>query len=76
MEQKNYGGEPTVNQIINGSRRQIHYLYPDNTEMLEEFDITTNECLLRKWKRSKAFGTAEWEFEIGQPLESNFNPET
>ena len=76
MEKKNYGGEPTVNQIVNGSRRQLHYLYPDNTEMLEEFDINTNECLLRKWKKTKAFGEAEWEFEIGQPLETNFDPET
>jgi len=37
--------------------------------MLEEFDITSNECLLRKWKKTKAFGEADWEYEIGQPLE-------
>ena len=54
---------------MNAGRRQIHYLYPDNTEMLEEFDVNTDECLLRKWKKTKAFGEADWEYEIGQPLE-------
>jgi hypothetical protein len=40
-------GEPTVNQVISGGRRKLHYLYPDNTEMVEEFDINSNECLCK-----------------------------
>ena len=74
-------GEPTINQVIAGGRRKLHYLYPDNTEMVEEFDINSNECLgksyffpilikiyflVRKWKKVRQFGEATWEFEIGQ----------
>ena len=68
-------GEPTVNQVIAGGRRKLHYLYPDNTEMVEEFDVTSNECLLRKIKKSRDFGEALWEYEIGQG-EEKFNPES
>lgn len=49
-------GEPTVSQIIQAGRRKLHYTYPDQTEMVEEFDVNSNECLLRKWKRPKDFG--------------------
>ena len=31
--------------MISGGRRKLHYLYPDNTEKVEEFDINTAECL-------------------------------
>ena len=38
-------GEPTVNQVISNGRRKVHYLYPDNREVVEEYDINSNECL-------------------------------
>ena len=69
-------GEPTINSVISGGRRKLHYLYPDGTECAEEMDVNTHECLLRKWKYAKAFGEGQWEFEIGQPMESSFNPES
>ena len=31
---------------------------------------------MRKWKRTKEFGEAEWEFEIGQNEAPKFNPES
>jgi hypothetical protein len=34
--------------------------------MVEEFDVNSNECLLRKWKRAKDFGQSTWEDEIGE----------
>ena len=37
--------------------------------------MNTNEVLLRKWKRPKDFGQADWEFEIGDDGKA-FNPET
>ena len=74
MEWKAQLGEPTVNQMVSGGRRKLHYLYPDNTEMVEELDVTSSEVLLRKWKRPKQFGEAEWDFEIGQPMQVNFDP--
>ena len=53
----------------------MHYLYPDKTELQEELDINTNECLIRKWKRPKEFGDGEWEYEIGEEP-TRFNPES
>ena len=44
--------------------------------MVEELDVNSNEVLgifpivkviVRKWKRPKEFGEANWEFEIGEP---------
>ena len=74
MEWKSQLGEPSINQVVSGGKRKLHYLYPDNTEMVEELDVTTSEVLLRKWKRPKQFGEADWEFEIGQPMTINFDP--
>ena len=34
--------------------------------MVEEFDVTSNEILVRKWKKPKDFGQAVWEYEIGR----------
>eukprot|EP00347_Sterkiella_histriomuscorum_P010679 403375340 len=68
-------GEPTVTQVISGGRRKLHYLYPDQTELVEELDVNSNEVLLRKWKRPSEFGEGQWEFEIGEP-QKQFNPES
>ena len=37
--------------------------------------MNTNEVLLRKWKRPKEFGQAEWQFEIGDDGKT-FDPES
>ena len=55
-------------------------MYPDNTELIEELDVNTNEVLVRKWKRPKdntvgTQQTPEWEYEIGEDTK-RFNPET
>ena len=60
---------------FSGGRRKLHYLYPDQTELVEELDVTTNEVLVRKWKRPKEFGEGTWEYEIGEPQKA-FNPES
>lgn len=57
-----------------GGRRKLHYLFPDQTELVEERDQTTNELLLRKWKRPKDLGQATWEFEVGEDSR-RFDPE-
>ena len=31
--------------ILSGGRRKLHYLYPDQTELVEELDLNTNEVL-------------------------------
>ena len=66
--------------IVYNGRRKLHYLYPDQTELVEELDLNSNEVLIRKWKRPKdkelpAQQVAEWEFEIGEDTKV-FNPES
>lgn len=55
-------------QVTSGGRRKITYTLPDASEVVEEFDLQTDELLVRK-RRSKttlgAFG--EWTFEVGEP---------
>ena len=68
-------GQPTVNEIISNGRRKLHYLFPDQTELVEERDVTNNELLLRKWKRPKELGQSMWEYEVGDEGK-NFDPET
>ena len=67
-------GEPTVNEIVSGGRRKLHYLFPDQTELVEERDQGSNEVLLRKWKRPKELGNSTWEYEIGEEAK-RFNPD-
>ena len=66
--------------IVQNGRRKLHYLYPDQTELIEELDMNSNEVMLRKWKRPKdkempAQQVVEWEYEIGEEPKA-FNPET
>ncbi len=65
--------------VVQNGRRKLHYLYPDQTELIEELDVNTNEVLLRKWKRPQAKdlpsqAAPEWEYEIGEDTKA-FNPE-
>ena len=65
----------TYQNFHSGGRRKLHYLFPDQTELVEELDQNTNEVLLRKWKRPKDFGAADWEYEIGDDGKK-FDPES
>ena len=42
--------------------------------MVEERDQSSNELLLRKWKRPRELGQAQWEFEVGEDSH-RFDPE-
>ena len=67
-------GQPTVNEIVSNGRRKLHYLFPDQTELVEERDQTSGEVLLRKWKRPRELGQTTWEYEIGDEGK-RFDPE-
>ncbi|EGD83178.1 hypothetical protein PTSG_03809 [Salpingoeca rosetta] len=50
-----------------GGRKQVHYTFPDGTEMVEEYDLAKDNLLIRRWKRKTALGKAGgWEFELGE----------
>ena len=67
-------GEPTVSSIILSGKRRVNSTYPDGSEMVEEYDINTNECLIRKIKLKREFGASDWKYEIGHE-EAKFDPE-
>ena len=68
-------GEPEVSSMIFSGRRKLHYTYPNGSEMIEEYDITSNDLLLRKVKIKREFGVSDWIFEVGQE-EQKFDPES
>jgi len=57
----------TMTSMTSGGRRKVHYTLPDEAEVVEEYDVQTDELVVRK-RRSKtvlgAFG--EWVFEVGE----------
>ncbi|XP_062579092.1 protein DPCD-like [Saccostrea cucullata] len=56
--------------MIQDGRRKIHFVFPDGTEMAEEYDLKTSELVSRKWRRKATLGVKEskWEFEVGEQL--------
>nr|XP_002129593.1 protein DPCD [Ciona intestinalis] len=54
--------------LLQDEKRKIHFTMPDGTELCEEYDVKTNELLIRKWRKKTALGGQKpWEFEIGEP---------
>ncbi|KAG9390169.1 Protein DPCD [Carpediemonas membranifera] len=60
------GGKKTA--IVKDGRRKIHSTFDDGTELVEEFDIRSNELVIRKWKKQSVLTTceADWEYEVGE----------
>jgi hypothetical protein len=55
-----------VMSLIVDGRRRVNTSFPDGSEMMEEFDIKTNELLLRKTRRKTTLGgEGEWVIEVG-----------
>uniref|UniRef100_A0A3P8ZHR0 Protein DPCD n=1 Tax=Esox lucius TaxID=8010 RepID=A0A3P8ZHR0_ESOLU len=57
--------------LIHDGKRKIHYLFTDGKEMAEEYDLTTDELTVRKWRSKSTFkGHGPWEIEVGEPVSS------
>ncbi|XP_067035258.1 protein DPCD-like isoform X1 [Acropora muricata] len=55
--------------LVQDGRRKVHYTFPDDVEMVEEYETTSGELLVRKWKKKSGLGKAgKWEFEIGEDI--------
>ncbi|KEG10508.1 DPCD protein [Trypanosoma grayi] len=78
--------EPKTSIIVNG-RKRITSKFTDGSEMIEEFDVITDDLLLRKRRMKNALGNySDWEVEVGTEtrvrnldkellVESNGSPE-
>ncbi|XP_071393263.1 protein DPCD [Centroberyx affinis] len=55
--------------LIHDGKRKIHYLFTDGKQMAEEYDLKTDELIVRKWLCKSALGAqGQWEVEVGEPL--------
>ncbi|XP_066475230.1 protein DPCD isoform X1 [Tiliqua scincoides] len=53
--------------LLGDGKRKIHYLFEDGKEMAEEYDVTTNQLLVRKWREKTALGAyGNWQIEVGE----------
>ena len=57
----------TSTSIVSGGRRKVHTTFEDGREMVEEFDVVTDELVLRKVRQGKtALGReGSWVYEVG-----------
>ncbi|KAH9600271.1 Protein DPCD [Trypanosoma melophagium] len=57
--------EPKTSVIIN-ERKRITSRFTDGSEMIEEYDIITDDLLLRKYRTKNGLGNySDWEIEVG-----------
>ncbi|XP_019939660.1 protein DPCD [Paralichthys olivaceus] len=57
--------------LIHDGKRKIHYLFTDGKEMAEEYDLKTDELIVRKWRNKSTLGAqGQWQVEVGEPLAS------
>lgn len=57
-----------VSRMTSGNRRKVHYTLPDESELVEEFELQTDELLVRKRRSKTVLGKdGEWVFEVGEP---------
>mmetsp|Transcript_9213 Transcript_9213/g.23559 ORF Transcript_9213/g.23559 Transcript_9213/m.23559 type:complete len:195 (-) Transcript_9213:25-609(-) len=66
------GGHTTA--INSGGRRKLHTTFEDGSEMVEEYDLQTNELLVRK-RRAKTVlgGQGPWEYMVGDAEQPTFS---
>ncbi|KAL3996021.1 R-spondin 2 [Sarotherodon galilaeus] len=55
--------------LIHDGKRKIHYLFTDGKEMAEEYDLKTDELIVRKWRHKSTLGVqGSWLLEVGESL--------
>ncbi|XP_020897385.1 protein DPCD [Exaiptasia diaphana] len=55
--------------LVQDGKRKVHYTFPDHTEMVEEYSVSSGELLVRKFKKRNTIGKeGRWEYEVGEEL--------
>ena len=58
----------TSTSLNQGGRRKVHTTFDDGSELVEEFDLRTDELLVRKRRGRSALGKdGAWEYLVGEP---------
>ncbi|XP_048843756.1 protein DPCD isoform X2 [Brienomyrus brachyistius] len=57
--------------LVHDGKRKVHYLFSDGKQMAEEYDMKTDELVVRKWRtKSKLGAQGPWEMEVGESFPS------
>lgn len=66
--------------FITKNCRRIHYKFPDNVEMIEEYSMDTGICIKRAWKKNREILCMDndsitninfnWDIELGEHIHS------
>ncbi|XP_067858082.1 protein DPCD [Heptranchias perlo] len=53
--------------VVQEGQRKVHYLFPDGREMVEEYEVSSDQLTVRKWKQNNTLGApGQWQFEVGE----------
>ncbi|XP_048407414.1 protein DPCD [Stegostoma tigrinum] len=59
--------------VVQDGKRKVHYLFPDGSEMVEEYGISNDQLLVRKWRRQSQLGSqGQWQVEVGETSSGTF----
>eukprot|EP00474_Spongospora_subterranea_P011056 CRZ11514.1 hypothetical protein [Spongospora subterranea] len=60
--------KPHRTTVVAGGRRKIHTTFHDGTEMVEEYDLRTDDLVVRKCRGKTMLGAIQdWKYEVGNP---------
>jgi hypothetical protein len=65
-------GKVSKTTMIQNGKRRVHKTYPDGSEMVEEYDLKSDDLLSRKIKHHSILGS-KWIIEVGEEDQSNLN---
>ena len=56
-----------MTSMTSGGRKKCHYTLPDDSEVVEEYDVQTDALMVRKRRCKTILGAqGEWVYEIGE----------
>ncbi len=62
---------PYTTSVVSNGRRKFHTTFENKEELVEEYDLQSSRLVVRKSRKPTTLGgDAKWEFEIGEPEES------
>ncbi|EGF81646.1 hypothetical protein BATDEDRAFT_24217 [Batrachochytrium dendrobatidis JAM81] len=59
--------KPTRTAIVQGGYKRIHSTYSDFRECVEDYDLKSDDLVVRKWRHKTTLGAwSPWEYEVGE----------
>ena len=60
-------GRGKTTAIVSEGRKKLHTTYDDGSEQVEEYDVRSDELLVRKVRKPTMMGQpGEWAYQVGQ----------